>query len=417
MPIMLACLLGYALVLAAGLRVSHAIWAAKDSLWQLLGAALLVFAIGLIDDLKRIEPWHKVIGLTIAACLAYQAGVYPPANAGSSISDWSLPLSVLWILLCSFAINMINGMDGLATGVGLIATCAIFVVALLQSNIVLAVATILLVGSILGFLPYNFGRPTIALGESGSLLIGFLLGCYSTLWSQRSGTILGMTVPQLVLSVPLFYAILIVLRRFLRRQPLGAADTSSSHHRLLCRDSAPRRTTLVLYVFSAVGAIVTVLVFNSRNPWMAIVVFSWAAWIWIRHLGYIEFRVAARMLMEGIFRRQLHAEITLRSYEGRLKAASTPEEYWAIVEQGLHEFGFHEAQLSIAGSTFEWRRNTPSFDSWEVSVPIADFDCIRLSRPFGTGAYSNGFAPFIDLLRRSLTSKRGIFLSHRRALT
>ena len=380
----------------------------------MLGAVLLVFAVGLLDDLKRVELWHKVAGLTIAACLAYRAGVHIHALAGSPIGAWSLPLSVIWIVVCSFAVDLINGIDGLAAGVALIATSAIFVAALLHHNFVLAVATIPFAGSMLGFLPYNFHPPSILLGESGSLLIGFLLGCYGILWSHKSGTVLGGSVTLLVLSVPLFDAMLIVLRRFLRRKPLGAADRSHLYHRLLSRGLAPRRAKLILYVCSGIGAIVSVLILNDRSPWIAIIVFYLAAWIWIRHLGYSELNVAGRMFLDGAFFRQLHAELTLRSYESRLKAASTPEEYWSVVEEGLHEFGFHEAQLSIAGSTFEWRHSTPSFNSWEVSVPIADVDCIRLRRPFGTGAQSNGFAPFVDLLRRSLTAKRSIFLSYPR---
>lgn len=411
---MLACLFGYALVLAAGLKVSHAIWASRDFLLGLLGAALLVFAIGLIDDLKHIEPWHKVMGLIIAACLAYRAGVHIQVLAGFAVGGWSLPLSVLWILVCASAVNLINGIDGLAAGVGLFAACTTFVVALIQNDLVLTAAAVPLAGSILGFLPYNFRPPRILLGESGSLLIGFMLGCYSILWSQRTGTVLGMTVPLLVLAVPLLDAMLIVLRRFLRRQPLAAVDTAHLYHRLVNRGLAPRRATLVLYVCFAIGAIVSVLILHSHSPWMMIVVFYAAAWIWIRNRGYVELDVAGQMFMEGAFLRQLNAEITLCSYEGRLKAASTPEEYWVVVEQGLNEFGFHEARLSIAGSTFEWRRDTPSFSSWEVNVPIADYDCIRLRRTFGTGSHANGFAPFVVLLRRSLTAKRGIFLSYRR---
>ena len=415
-PIALACLLGYGLEIAVRPAGSDVMWASRGFLLQLFGAALLVFAIGLIDDLKQIEPWHKLIVLTIAACLAYRAGVQIQSAAESSIGNWGLPLSVVWIVVCSSAFNFISGMDGLASGVGLFAVCTTFVVALLQNNLVLAAAAIPIAGSILGFLPYNFSPTTILLGESGSLLIGFMLGCYSILWSQKSETVLGLTVPLLVLSIPMFDAVFVVLRRFLRRQPLGAADTSHIYHRLLNRGLAPHRATFVLYVYSVIAAIVSVLILHSRSPWMAIVVFCGAAWIWIRHLGCVEFNVAGRMFLEGAFLRQLDAEIHLSSYEDRLKAASTPEEYWAIVEQGLNEFGFHGAQLSIAGLTFEWYRNTPSFGSWEVSVPIADFDCIRLSRTFGTGTHANGFAPFVDLLRRSLRAKRGIFLSYRRRL-
>lgn len=408
---MLACLASYFLALAAGLKVSHAMEASGSFLLRLLGAALLAFAVGLIGDLKRIEPWHKVAGQIIAGCLAYWAGVRIEAVAGFHVGNWSLPLTVVWIVVCSTAVTVINGIDGLAAGVGLIATCATLAVALLQNNLVLALIAIPLVGSLVGFLPYNFSPATMLLGESGSLLVGFMLGCYSILWSQGSGTALSMAVPLLVLTVPLFDTLFVVLRRFLRRQPFGATDTSHLYHRLLNRGLTPRKVMLLLYVFSASGAAVSLLVLKNQSLGLVIVLLCVAAWIWIRHLSYAEFSVARRMFMEGTFLRRLHAEITLHSYEGRLRAASTPEEFWAVVVEGLHEFGFYEAQLSIADSTFEWRSNTPSFDFWEVTIPIAEFDCIRVSRAFGAGAEAHGFAPFLDLLRRNLTIKRGAFLS------
>lgn len=412
-PIALACLLGYALV--PGIGLSQPIWPSKGFILYLIGAALLVFLIGLIDDLKRIEPWHRVLLQIIAACLAYWAGVRIVRLGGIRMDDWSMPLTVAWILLCSTAINVVNRIEGLAAGVGVIAASATFVIALLQNNLVLAVCAVPLAGSILGFLPYSFTQPAILLGESGSLFIGFMLGCYSILWGQRSGTFVSMTVPLLVLTVPLLDTIFVAVRRFLRRQPIGAADNSHIYHRLLNRGLTPRKVMIVLYLGCAISALASLFVLKNQSLGLAIVLFCAAAWIWIRHLGYAEFSVARRMLMEGSFRRKLHAEITVRSYESRLKAASTPEEYWAVAVEGLNEFGFYEAQLSIAGSTFEWRCDTPCFGSWEVSVPIAEFDNIRLSRAFDTGAHAHGFAPFVDLLRRSLTVKRGIFLSYNRS--
>lgn len=414
-PIMLACLLGYVLVLAASVKVEGVIWASKGFVFQLFGAALLVFAAGLIDDLNRIEPWHKVVAQIVAACLVYRAGVHIHTVAGFDIGGWGLPLTVVWILVCCTAMNLINRIGDLAVGIGLLATSTIFILALRQNNFVLSVATVPLVGSILGVLPHGFGSPKMLLGESGSLLIGFMLGCYSILWTQRSGTALSIMVPLLVLSVPLLDTLLVILRRFLRRQPLGTTDTSHIYHRLLNRGLTPRKVTLVLYVCTAIGAVVSVLIINNQLSWVVILLFYGAAWIWIRDLGYIELNVAGRMLIEGAFLRQMHAEVTLHSYEGRLNAASTPEEYWTVVVQGLNEFGFQQAQLSIADTSFEWCCDAPTFRLWEVSIPIADFDYIRLSRAFGTGAEANAFAPFIDLVRRSLTVKRGMFLSYRRA--
>jgi UDP-GlcNAc:undecaprenyl-phosphate GlcNAc-1-phosphate transferase len=414
-PVVLACVLGCALVLSTGLKGNETAWAAKGLILHLLGPALLLFTIGLIDDLRRVEPWHKVACQVFAAFLAYWAGVRMQVVAGHHLGGWSLPLTVVWILLCCTAISMINAIEGLAAGVGVIAAFATFVVALLEKNLVLAVAAIPLAGSILGFLPYDFSPSTILLGESGSLLIGFMLGCYSILSSQTSEAFLSIAVPLLVLVVPFFDTIFVVVRRFIRRQPFAATDNSHIYHRLLNRGFSPRKVMIVLYVYCAISAIVSLLILHSQSLGLVIVLFCAAAWIWIRHISYAEFSAARRMLMEGSYRRKLHAEITLRSYESRLKAASTPEEYWAVAVEGLNEFGFYEAQLSIAGSTFEWRSDAPAIGSWEVSVPIAEFDCMRLSRAFDTGAHAHGFAPFVDLLRRSLTVKRGLFLSYNRA--
>ena len=412
---MLAYLLGYALVLTSSSKVSHSVWASRELVPYMLAGALLVCTIGLMDDLKRIEPWHKVIGQLVAGGFAYLAGVRIHAIAGYDVGGWSLPLTLIWLAICSTAINLIKDIDGLSVGVGLVATCAAFAFALLQNNLVLALAAIPLAGGILGFLPYNFSSPTILLGESGRLLIGFMLGCYSILWGQRSGPVPGFAATLLVLSVPLFDAMLVVARRFLRRQPLGASDATHIYHRLLHRGLTPRKVTLVLCVCSAIGAVISVLILHSRSSWMVIVLFYGIAWILIRELGYVEFGIARRMFTGGILLRQLNAELTLRSYETRLKSASSPEEYWQIAVEGLNEFGFYEAQLSIADSRFEWCCNTAPFGTWEVSLPIGEFDCLHLSRTFGTGADAQGFAPFVDLLRRSLSVKRGMFLSYRHA--
>jgi UDP-GlcNAc:undecaprenyl-phosphate GlcNAc-1-phosphate transferase len=410
-PILFAYLAAYALLLGAKSEASYVIWQSMGLVTHLLPAAALILAIGLIDDLKGIEPWHKVVGQIVVAFLAYLAGVHIRAIGTYQVGGWSLPLTVAWIFTCSNAIRAIDVVDGLASGVGLIASCTTLIAALVQNNLALAVAAVPLVGSILGFLRYDFNRSSIHLGESGSLLTGFLLGCYSILWSQRSITILGALAPLLVLFVPLLDTTLSMLCRFLRRKPFWGIDTFHIYNRLLSRGLTPRRVRLVLYACSAISATASLLILNNQHVWLVIVMFCGAAWIWIQYLGYIEFTVAGRLFTKGSFRRILNAEIALQSYEVRLKAASTPREYWAIVEEGLKDFGFYEAHLSIAGSTFEWQCDTPSTSVWKVSVPISDSDCIRLSRAFGSSTYSNACAPFIDLLRRNLPLKRAIFVS------
>ena len=181
--------------------------------------------IGILDDLIGIEPWHKLIGQIIAGGLAYWAGIHVQGFGGYNLGPWwSIPLTILWLVGCTNAINLIDGIDGLATGVALFATCTTLIAALLQHNLALALAVVPLAGCLLGFLRYNFNPATIFLGDSGSLFIGFLLGYFSVLWSQKAATMLGMTAPLIALSVPLLDTGLAIFRRFLRRQPIFGAD-------------------------------------------------------------------------------------------------------------------------------------------------------------------------------------------------
>ena len=159
---------------------------------------------------------------------------------------WNIPLTILWLLACMNAFNLVDGLDGLAAGVGLFATLTVFAAAMMQHNMVLAVATFPLAGAMLAFLCYNFNPATIFLGDSGALLIGFLLGCYAAIWSNKSATLLGMTAPLMALSIPLLDVALAIVRRFLRRQPIFTADRGHIHHRLLDRGFTPRRVVLVL---------------------------------------------------------------------------------------------------------------------------------------------------------------------------
>src|SRR5437764_1589081 len=136
--------------------------------------------------------------------------------------------------------NLIDGLDGLASGIGLFASATALLAALLQNNIALAYATVPLVGCLLGFLRFNFNPATIFLGDCGSLFIGFLLGCYGVLWSQKSATILGMTAPLMALSIPLLDTTIAIIRRFVRQQPIFSGDRDHIHHRLLDRGLTPR---------------------------------------------------------------------------------------------------------------------------------------------------------------------------------
>ena len=177
-PLLVSYLCSFGLLLLAHLSAVTLVKDAVPFALRFLPAVLLIFATGLLDDLIGLKPWQKLAGQMAAAGAAYWAGVHVQGFGGHVVADWlSLPLTLAWLVLCTNAMNLIDGVDGLAAGVGLFAAATTLLAALLQQNFALAIATMPLVGCLLGFLRYNFNPATIFLGDSGSLLVGFLLGC------------------------------------------------------------------------------------------------------------------------------------------------------------------------------------------------------------------------------------------------
>ena len=279
--------------------------------WKLLPGAAVVFFTGLIDDFFNLRPIYKVIGQTLGGALVFYNGLRIDAVTGWSLPGWlSLLLTLSWLLLCSNAFNLIDGLDGLCAGMGFVATLALFAAALIQNNTSLAHATFPLAGALLGFLCYNFNPATVFLGDSGALLIGFLLGCYGMIWTEKTATLLSVTVPFLALSIPLLEVSLSIVRRFLRHQPIFSADRGHIHHRLLDLGLSPRSAVLSLYLFAMLAAAFALLL--SHPLWggfqgILIVAFGLIAWAGIWRLRYAEFEVAGRLLFGGEFQRALGA--------------------------------------------------------------------------------------------------------------
>ena len=210
----------YALLLLAGLSAGHIVLSGAPFAVRLLPAVIIIFGVGLADDIFAIRPWYKLAAQIAAATLVWFSGIRLEAIGGHPFSvTLSFVLTIAWIVACSNAVNLIDGVDGLAAGVGLFATITTLIAGLLHNNLDLVFATVPLAGALIGFLRYNFNPASIFLGDCGSLTLGFLLGCYGIVWSEKSTTLLSMTAPLLALSVPLLDAGIAIARRFLRNQP------------------------------------------------------------------------------------------------------------------------------------------------------------------------------------------------------
>jgi UDP-GlcNAc:undecaprenyl-phosphate GlcNAc-1-phosphate transferase len=408
-PIAIAYVGSFILLLLSPFNAGWVLGRHLPLVWKLLPAAGLIFTTGLLDDLVGLKSWQKLIGQVAAALCAYWGGVQVTGIAGHlTESWWSLPLTLVWLVGCANAFNLIDGVDGLATGLGLFATITSLIAALAQGNVALALAIVPLAGALLGFLRYNFNPASIFLGDSGSLLVGFLLGCYGVLWSQKSATFLAMTAPLMALAIPILDVCLSIARRFLRRAPIFGADRGHIHHRLLDRGLSPRRVALLLYAVGGLGTLFSVLVsvLNTRLAVIILAMFCTATLIFVRNLKYVEFSVALNILLGGAVRRLLGAHILLRNLEASLAAASTPNDCWVAIRDACSHLGFHHVRVHLCGEVYQEQLDSDDGSAgWTVRIPLSEDDYVNCSRQVKCAVSATGAAAFADLLGTTLRAR------------
>lgn len=388
-PIFIAYLTSFAILLLLNLQGSHTIRGHLDIVKSLFPAAVLVFLTGLLDDLIGLRPWQKLGAQFVAAGIAVWSGLQINALAWHQFPSWvGIPVTIIWLVGCTNAFNLIDGLDGLATGVGLVATTITLIAALLDHNIGMAFAMVPLVGALLGFLRFNFNPASIFMGDSGSLFIGFLLGCYSVLWSQKSATILGMTAPLIALSIPLLDTGLAVLRRFLRGQPIFSADHGHIHHRLLARGFTPRRAVILIYMICGLcGALSLLQSFeHERFGGIILILVAVGACLGIQHLNYAEFEAAQRLIRLGAaFRRHLNEEMELRAFQNGLVDAATADRCWELIKYTYGRFGYDEIRLELGGRLFTYKSHTNhASKTCTLRFNLSENDYLSLSRKFDT---------------------------------
>jgi UDP-GlcNAc:undecaprenyl-phosphate/decaprenyl-phosphate GlcNAc-1-phosphate transferase len=372
--------------------------------------ASVVFLTGVLDDLIGLAAWQKLLGIVGASVMAYMAGIHVEIQMLHGLPAWpwlGFAITVVWLVGCTNAFNLIDGMDGLAAGVGLVATVTMLLAALTQNNLPLVLATMPLAGCLLGFLRYNFSGASVYLGDSGSLSLGFLLGCFGALWSEKSVTLVALTVPLLAVSIPLLDVVLSVVRRFLRNRPIFQADRGHIHHRLLDRGLSPKSAVLTMYGLCALVAILSLLASALHNQFSGLIVilFGGAAWLGIRQLDYTEFASASRMLFGGKFRRIIDVETRLKDFEANLTKAASVDECWGQIRAGSRDFGFHEVRMSLCGKLFEDLHSDTSTPRWQLRIPLPDSQYVNFYRGFDSDMNPLVISAFVEAVQRGLEAR------------
>jgi UDP-GlcNAc:undecaprenyl-phosphate/decaprenyl-phosphate GlcNAc-1-phosphate transferase len=395
----------YALILLLPLNGSGVIGGHLSAIWRLMPPVAIILATGLLDDWLTLRPWQKLAGETVAAMWAYTAGVRICAVGGHETAPWcGFLLTIAWLILCSNAFNLVDGMDGLAAGVGLTATMTTCVAGLLHHDMALGLATAPLAGCLLGFLRYNFNPASIFLGDSGSLLIGFLLGSYAVIWSQKSATMLGVAAPAMALALPLLEVGLSVLRRFLRNEPIFTGDRGHIHHRLLDRGFTPRKAALVLYGVCGLGAMLSLLQYVIRNRFagLGLVFFAVATSAGIHYLEYVEFEVTRYFLWAGL-RPTLSAHVKLKLLERSLATAADVGQCWSAIEHAARLLGYSHMNACIAGRQFATAPDRPRTSAfWQMRLNLPGEDYVNITQAGECEHRPVVLIPFVELISRIL---------------
>ena len=225
--------------------------------FPILAGAVVILLVGFFDDVTGISPVFKIIGQFVAAAVVISSGIridfFPEIV--------SIPLTYLWMIGIMNAMNLLDGMDGMAAGITVIASLVFSIFAFNMQLSYISLICLALAGASLGFLKYNFYRASIFMGDTGSLFVGYALGLLGVMCTYRSGNVINLFIPIIILGVPIFDTLLAIIRRIINKKPIFEADCSHFYEWLFQKKVFSYRT-IVLFSYLAcagLGAIALLL--------------------------------------------------------------------------------------------------------------------------------------------------------------
>jgi len=319
--------------------------------------AVLILLCGLFDDFRRLNAWVKLVFQIVAATFAFLGG--------ATISGWfasgygvaldpllSYLVTVFWFLLFINAVNLIDGLDGLASGVVFFACVAMAFSTYFQGQYLFSFYFVILAGALLGFLRYNFNPANVFLGDGGSYFLGYVVALLAIRSSSKSNVGILMMMPLLALGVPVFDAVLSPIRRFLSGRPMFQPDRGHIHHAFLRLGLSSRNVVLIIYGISLVLCLAGISLILLRGRGM--VGFVLAALLFgmiflVRKLGYIEYLALDKFYgwfqdvtdVAG-FSRARRSFLSMQIEAGK---SQTMDELWVHVGDALEMLKFDRAEL------------------------------------------------------------------------
>jgi UDP-GlcNAc:undecaprenyl-phosphate GlcNAc-1-phosphate transferase len=360
----------------------------------LLSAAAFVFVVGVIDDIKGLRARIKLLAQLAAAITVCAVGIRIKSVV---VADWltldfgwfSWPLTIFWIVGITNAVNLTDGLDGLAAGISAIACGVIAVLAVYSGQQVMAVLMLAMLGSLTGFLFFNFNPAKIFMGDCGSLFLGFIIASSSVLCSTKLHALVGLALPVLALGIPIFDTLFSILRRIIERRSMFSPDRSHFHHRLLDLGLKQQHVVVLMYIVTllATGLGMFMMATHSINT---LVVFGCVLLLLLlvfRVVGAIRLReTIAGLKQKHAINHQMSEEI--KSFEAvqlRFRRTATFDHWWQAVCLAADKMDFVSLSLPLSvrdgtKQVLTWKKNEEDSNPEELikmTLPIRD----RLNGP------------------------------------
>jgi UDP-GlcNAc:undecaprenyl-phosphate GlcNAc-1-phosphate transferase len=348
-------------VIVAGLTVpqlSELLWANNPVIGSVLLGSLGIFTIGFLDDLARLSPKTKLFGeFLIAALVVWGANLSFTSVQFLGLGSISFPewfgfgLSCLWVVGMANAINLIDGLDGLASGITLAGLLAVSVVGYLAGISSVTWMSTLLIGCLLGFLVYNSRPASIFLGDCGSLTLGYLAGCLTLLASFREGGVLDGIFPVLAFAVPILDCVFAIFRRTMRGRSPFSPDMEHFHHRLMAKGLSHGKAVLAMWAMAFSCSLVAIAAaFGKGDQLFAVFVFfGLGGFILLRYLGYFRFEFFGEGLttLINVRKSAKSMEQSIKDTEAIVSELDSLEKIEACIQKAASGMQFHEAKVSF----------------------------------------------------------------------
>lgn len=314
------------LAIFLGFMVSILLFAEMtDQFRSILLGAVIIVVLGVVDDITPLPAKFKFIVQIVAALIPTLNGVVihvlSNPNIFSKSPYWnmgalSIPVTVLWIVAITNAVNLIDGLDGLAIGVSAISATTVLVISLLVSEVQVAVVMAALVGACVGFMPYNMNPAKMFMGDTGATFLGYILACMSVEGLFKSWAIISFAVPFLILGLPIFDTAFAFIRRIAHGQSPMQADRSHIHHRLIDMGLNQKQAVATLYVISTILGL-SAVVLTTSGELRAMMFFVALCVVAV---------VAARVVFPKEIREEMHEEMEeLKEHGHHAETGKEPE--------------------------------------------------------------------------------------------